>query len=572
MGSFSYFARKGEVYYAICKNKQGAERKFQLPEARDSIAGIHVVTQRDIMNISITHSENYKLPEDLYIIIHCRGFVFYALKWDDSKEFISINKKDFPSGVLQVILADDRMNIISERLVFSLNNADLATTSFDTDKKEYGKREVIQTRFTFTDAEGQPLNGNFSLSVTDDAVLSPDTTVSILSTLLLTSELKGYIEDPAYYFRKVNNATAYHLDELMLTQGWRRYDASEVLKGNVQLPKGTLELGSVISGTIKGGILMTTPAKNYPVTIVSFPDGGFGQTVTDNKGRFVFNMPDFADSTRFLVQGLTKKGGSRVELLLDSVRFPESKYNFPHTILRNNRLFSNYVENAERKFIDENGMHTIYLDEVVVTAKRETRKGKSIYSSPFNTLITSEDFEKFHPRTIFDILMKVPGVMVSGNKVSIRGGGTPLILMDGIEIDFDYLNSLIVDEVDEIEVMKDAQAAIFGAKGGNGAIMIVSKRGFDQTLRKAEKFNIKSAMPLGYQRPKEFYSPKYETQEEILNKNADLRSTIYWNPNVRIVNGKADVRFYTSDNYSGYSIIIEGVTENGKLIRKNGKM
>jgi hypothetical protein len=283
-------------------------------------------------------------------------------------------------------------------------------------------------------------------------------------------------------------------------------------------------------------------------------------------------MPDFADSTRFLVQGLTKKGGSRVELFLDSIKFSENKYNFPLTILRSNSLFSNYVEKAEKKFINENGMHSIYLDEVVVTAKRGTRKGKSIYSSPFNTLITSEEFEKFHPRTIFDVLMKVPGVMVAGNKVSIRGGGAPLILMDGFEVDIDYLNSIVMDEVDEIEVMKDAQAAIFGSKGGNGAIMIVSKRGFDQTLRKTDKFNIKFATPLGYQRPKEFYVPKYETQEEIMSKNADLRTTIYWHPNVKIANGKAEVEFFTSDNYSGYSVVIEGITKDGKLIRKNGKM
>ncbi|MDR1810141.1 MAG: TonB-dependent receptor plug domain-containing protein, partial [Prevotella sp.] len=574
MGSFSYFARKGEVFHAICRNRQGTERRFRLPEAHDSIATVNAIVQRERIKISVTHSENFPLPENLYIVIHCRGFVFYAEKWDTAKNFITINQQGFPSGVLQILLTDDRMNVISERLVFSLNNNDLAQVALAPDKKEYGKRAPVTTRFLFTDADGQALNGNFAVSVTDDAVLSPDTTVSILSSLLLTSELKGYIEDPAYYFRKITNATVFHLDELMMTQGWRRYDASAVLKGNIQHPQGVLELGETISGTVKGGILMTVSAKNTPVTIVSFPDGGFGQTHTDNKGRFVFNLPDFADSTRFLVQGLTQKGGSRVELLLDSVDYPASKYNFPLTTLKSNRLFSDYVQYAEKKFVEENGMHTIYLDEVVVTAKRrEMKKGKSSYSSSFNTIVTSEEFEKYHPHTIFDVLMRFPGVIVTGgNTVSIRGGGTPLLMIDDFEIEFDYLNSLVLEDVDEIEVVKDGQTAIFGSRGGNGAILITTKRGFDQALRKTEKFNIKTIRPLGYQKPKEFYSPAYETQEEIANKNADLRSVIYWNPNVKIVNGKAEINFYTSDNYSGYSIVVEGITENGKLIRKTGKM
>jgi TonB-dependent SusC/RagA subfamily outer membrane receptor len=124
-----------------------------------------------------------------------------------------------------------------------------------------------------------------------------------------------------------------------------------------------------------------------------------------------------------------------------------------------------------------------------------------------------------------------------------------------------------IDDLDEIEIVKDgAQSVIFGSRGANGAIMITTKRGFDQALRKTEQFNIKPIIPLGYQSPKEFYSPLYTTQEELSNNVPDLRSTIYWNPNIKIVDGKAMVSFYTADDSTKYSVIIEGITDDGKLI------
>jgi uncharacterized protein YfaS (alpha-2-macroglobulin family) len=77
--------------------------------------------------------------------------------------------------------------------------------------------------------------------------------------------------------------------------------------------------------------------------------------------------------------------------------------------------------------------------------------------------------------------------------------------------------------------------------------------------------------PLGYQLPVEFYSPKYDTQESIDNPKPDLRTTIYWNPNVVTdEEGNTKVDFYTADDPATYSVIIEGVSDDGKLIHYRG--
>jgi TonB-dependent SusC/RagA subfamily outer membrane receptor len=413
------------------------------------------------------------------------------------------------------------------------------------------------------ESDGQPLEGDFSVAVTDDRDVVPDSTVNILSTLLLTSELKGYIEDPAFYFSGNDNMRAFFLDVLMMTQGWRVYDIPQTLKGGIQRPKGYLEVGPVITGIAKGGLLMNSAAKGIPVKIVSYGGGYFDETTTDERGQFIFNIPEMPDSTRFVIQATTKKGGSRIELLADTVLYPEPSFSIPLKI-RDNSRFSTYMKKADQAFIQEFGVHTIYLDEVVVSAKRREKKGKSSFSSPFNTIVSSSEFEKQHPRTIFDILRTIAGVSVTGEKVSIRGGGAPLVTIDDLPNESDVLSDIQVEDVDEIEVVKDAQAAIFGSRGGNGVIMITTKRGFDQTKNRMPSFNIKAIMPLGYQTPKAFYSPKYDTPEATANPQADLRTTIYWNPDVKVNAGSADFTFYSADTDSDYSIIIEGITKTGK--------
>jgi len=565
MGEFILYAFAGEKYKAVCRNSKGIERIFNLPEATDSVVSLSVVTLRDKLTISLKKpASGYLPPSPLYIIIHTRGIILSFFEWNKEKEFVTVDKTDFPSGITHILLTDAAFRPISERLSFLINENDIAKTGFSTDRESYGTREKVMTQLSVFNADNEPLNGNFAVSITDDKDLQPDSTINILSTMLLTSELKGYIEDPAYYFRNIDNLTKYHLDELMLTQGWRRYDIPALLRGEIQHPKGFLELGSVISGVVRGGIMMTTPVKNYPVTIIG--QTFQGQLFSGENGRFMQPVPDFPDSSRFIVQALTKKGGKRVELLLDSVIYPRPVFGIPLKRNDNNAFLSDYIEKADLKYTYENGMRTIYLKEVVVSAQKIDKKGKSTYSSSFNTILSSEDIEKWHPQTIFDILRTVAGVNVSGETVSIRGGGTPLFMIDDFSVEADLISSLVMDDIDEIEVVKGPQAAIFGSRGANGAILITTKRGFDQTVNRSPQWNIKSLIPLGYQNPKEFYSPKYETPDEKSSQIPDLRSTIYWNPNVKIVDGKAEISFYTADGASDYTAVIEGISDNGKLI------
>ncbi|MDR1809285.1 MAG: TonB-dependent receptor plug domain-containing protein [Prevotella sp.] len=563
MGIFSFLPEKGAKYRFLCQNRDGIQKAFELPAASDNAISLSVNASKDIITISAIHSPELKLPDTMYLIIHYGGYLLSATRWDNSRDYAIYKKSDLPSGIIQILLTDAELNPLSERLFFSFNDKAFPQSTLATDRSAYGKRQAVNSTFTLLDSAGQPLEGDFSVSVTDDRNVPVDSTVNILSTLLLTSELKGYIEDPASYFAENLKLRAYFLDMLMMTQGWRLYDIPQTLKGNIQHPQSYLEAGPTVSGSVKGGMLLTSVAKGIPVTIISYGGGFFDQTTTDDKGQFIFNIPEMPDSARFVVQATTKKGGSRVELLMDTLLYPAPRFDIPLRS-QDNTQFASCMKKADQAFTQEFGMRNIYLDEVVVKAKRIEKKGKSSFSSPLNTIISSSEFENRHPNTIFDILRTVAGVVVMGEQVSIRGGGTPLVMIDDVPNEADILPYLMMDEIDEIEIVKDGQTAIFGSQGGNGAILITTKRGFDQSQIPAPSFNIKAVMPLGYQKPKAFYSPKYDTPEALADPEADLRTTVYWNPDVKITEGNASFMFYSADIDSDYSIVVEGITKTGK--------
>lgn len=119
-------------------------------------------------------------------------------------------------------------NILSERLVFS-SQSSIAKTNIELDKGTYHTRQ--NQYVCITDENKEPLSGNFSLAkIVEANGMNTDTSSTIISNLLLTSELRGYIENPMSYLQKDNKKSQSALDVLLMTQGWRRYNIPNLLK------------------------------------------------------------------------------------------------------------------------------------------------------------------------------------------------------------------------------------------------------------------------------------------------------------------------------------------------------
>jgi TonB-dependent SusC/RagA subfamily outer membrane receptor len=575
MGYFFINPKLNETLYAVCRNFDNVEKTFELPKAVASSASIQTFWQKDHLLVTVAKSQRSDSIQPLYLVVHCRGLLLSILKWDDKKDFISYDKDRLPSGVINILLVNSKLMPISERLVFNLNRSDIANYNITTDKVNYGKRELVKASLNLKDSKNQPIAANLSVSVTDDSDVTPDSCVNVLTSMFLTSDLRGYIENPSYYFKDGDAKTSMHLDMLMMTQGWRRYNIRKVLADTIEEPQIPIEMGQEISGKVKSGILLNKNSANYPVTILSTTNPFFEQTFTDKNGAFMFNHFELPDSACYIIQAQTKKNGNRVDLSLDPENFPPEKGEIYFQKRVDLGKIKDYIVKASQKYTYENGIRMINLDAVTVTAERKKKSnGNSIYSSAFNTVVSADQIVEKNATDIYQLLVGIAGVDVSGNHIRIRNSDNPpLILVDGMDIEEDELGMITVQDVDQIEVAKDpAGTAIFGGKGNNGVVMISTKKG-EGLQTHEENTNIKFVTPLGYQITKQFYNPKYETSEQICNSIPDLRSTIYWCPVLKTdVLGKALFEFYTADTPSAYSIIIEGIAPDGKIVRAVGKM
>ena len=594
MGDFYINSLLDEHYRAIC-HYGNRTLTFDLPETQKNALALKVTILNDKLLISINKYDSETYP-DLYLLIHSRGSIDYAKQWDNSKDFITFDTSIFPSGVSHILLLTKDLQIVSERLVFLLND-DNGFATFQTQKDTYRKREQIQAGIQLKDGNQQALKGNFSIAVTGDKEVVTDSTTSILSDILLRSELRGQIDNPEYYFQKGNKAAETAADLLMKTQGWTRYAIPNVIRGELSYPKISFEGSQEITGTVKSG-LRSSLAKNAKVSLLSLNFGYLDFTNTDKNGRYVFQNFEFPDSTKYVIQALNSKGKGKqmTELYLDEDTFPGIHthwHNSPVIEKQNNPAFLDYVEKADRQYTYENGMRIVNLPEVEVRGinkSAENEKYKSSFYSEPDYSFFENDIHKSGVINIIDLFYRVPGLTVRKDEngydhISIRGSSftlngsinDPLIVIDDIpyisapdEPALNILKMLNVNDIGRIDVLKNASnTAIYGLRGVNGVIAIHTRRG--EMTTPLPTFNIKELMPLGYQSPVEFYSPKYDTQESIDDSKPDLRTTIYWKPNVITDDeGNATLVFYTADDPSTYSVIIEGVSDNGKLIHYRG--
>jgi hypothetical protein len=247
-----------------------------------------------------------------------------------------------------------------------------------------------------------------------------------------------------------------------------------------------------------------------------------------------------------------------------------------------------FITKAEQHAKYEEDMWTLQLDEVYVTAPRIEKKDETRLqfwaNESSDVTITRETIEKTPRRYVSEYLTSVAGVRIDGNGIAIirgvnsfRGPVPPLLLVDGMPRDWPDINDISVSEVESIDVFIGPSASVFGARGASGVVSISLKKGSDFTqnalLLQVEKPNQLVYSPSGYQKPAAFYSPKYETLKARQSNIPDYRTTIFWKPDVVIADdGKASFEFYTSDFRTTYSVVIEGLTSDGSIIRQVEKI
>ena len=237
-----------------------------------------------------------------------------------------------------------------------------------------------------------------------------------------------------------------------------------------------------------------------------------------------------------------------------------------------------------------NGSMSVLLGEVVVQARKK-KKAEDVFQALATRTFDYKVFETDGMTSYAEVLRRIAGIIIWEEKVFYRrsavafmidgtlyedifalgpemgdyGRGTPVPLSE-IEIRVPF------SIVKRIDFLRPNEAAMFGVKAGGGLIAIATKDGTE--LRYTDtNYNLKTITPLGYQKPAAFYSPRYDVNQAGPDDGTDLRSTVYWNPNVIIEDGKSQFSFFATDiPGTSYTITVEGLTDQGEIIAKSAKI
>ena len=555
------------------------EGSLPLPEARAVI--INVIP--DTLGVSIAVADaGISLPPSASLIVYDRTEIVFQSPYSECAAGKRVAYADLRPGINNLAVIDDQGNVYAERPFFVFP-AGKIFCDFAFDKPSYGKREKVSVTVSLHDEDGHPVDGSFSLAVTDeDYAPYSGEGHSIVSWMLLGCELKGLVEKPQRYFNDsipLSQRIA-DIDALLLTQGWRYYDLEKILKGKTPAPVYGKEYTQSLSGYVNGVI-----GKSKHATLCFMaPSIDFSMIADlDSTAYFALNGLDFPDSTQFIVGAQGK--GKLLKKMYTPILNPEyfaADFTYPN-YLKTAGYSDEYAQFAMQSYYATDGTLTYTLAPARIVAQKP-----HLSPYPNDSFKTGEyrDEAQLLPYAAYDAISYIaetcPGVyyhdgLLSGSPYFISSHMQmkkiypPInIYVNGFKVSQGEIAGLMMSEVDAFayvrgiaaakydDAYRQSQSASF-IHGATPAVFLSTR----VPLRYAP--NVTADRPLGWQRPAKFYTPKYES---AASKKAfePMRATLHWEPNLIFENGEARFEFWTSDHQAPCRIILEGVADTNRAL------
>ena len=581
MGVFSFTPIGEKTYQAVISFKDGSEKKFKLANIKSEGLVLSINSNfGDSIAVKIASNLAFaeKNIDKIYTVIaQSSGNIVYTAK----SKLIGLNfvaklpKSRFRDGITQFTLLDENMLPIAERLMFTMPK-NILTLEINPDKSENFQRGKTKLYIKATDPNGKSVFGSYSISVTDETKVpeNDDEEKTIFNHLLLSSDLKGYIENPNYYFNKTDASKLADVDVLMMTQGWRRFNWKNIYFETFPSLSFKAEKTIFVKGRLTAG--KDKPVADGTVSLLSSGNTSLlVQTKTNAKGEFLIDSLFYPDSTRFVVQGRNAKGGKNVdiELYTSPLQIVTKNQNTADLTTNINQSMLAYLKNSKTQYEEwlKNGIinRSILLNEVkVVDVKPKVETSANLNGAGNADRVITADELQYAVNLEQALVGRVAGLQITGGIAYIRGLQTQIII-DGIFVESDFLNTINPRDVETIEILKNiSYTAIYGVRGAGGVIIINTKRGKANYSASNYAPGIITYYPIGLFQPKEFYVPNYD-DPKINDKVSDLRTTIFWKPNVITDStGTGEVEFFNADGVGNYKVVLEGMDLNGHLGRK----
>lgn len=564
MGHFLFTPAAGNIYKAIIK-AGGASVVKNLPQVNEK-GYVMALTDNGSDKLQVTVNSNVVSSDgSVYLFVHTRQLIKVAQRAPvvNGMATFVFDRTLLGDGISHLTIFDGDRHPVCERLYFKRPVKSLIINAAS-DQQNYGTRKKVNILLDTKNQSGKLLEANLSMSVYRlDAyqTLEPG---DIASCFWLSSDLRGNIESPEYYLKDNTAGANEAADNLMLTQGWRRFQWNDVLQNKPAsfsfLPEYN---GHIVTGKIINTIT-NTPAIDV-ITYFSVP-GKRVQLFTaksDTLGHILFNTKDLYGPGEIVVQTDSHRDTSYHIDIQNPFSEQFSKTALPAFELTPDMQKPLELQNVAMQVQNiYAGSKTKQFYEPYIDSTGFYGKPDKVYRLDDYTRFTTmeevlreyiREVNVFHPHKTFQI-------RIIGDKGFLDSD--PLVMLDGIPI-FDMNKVMAIDplKIKRLDVIKDRY--FWGPADAEG---ILSYASYKSDLAGVEVDPHAVVMDYeGMQLQRVFYSPAYDTDAQVSSHTPDFRNLLYWAPTLKTnAVSKNQISFYTSDAEGEYIAVIQGMTANGE--------
>lgn len=578
IGSFVFKPLAEQIYKATVLLPGGRAFTSLLPAVYTSGYVMNVTDNQDgriKIRIQARSKEAGQRGETVLLLAHTRqklkkaeyGFINY-----ETDLVFYIDKTALDKGISHFTLFNKDRQPVCERLVF-IRPGSLAVTNIGTDKNVYEKREQVNLSITDSIKKNLAVEANYSVAVYQLDSLQVQGEDNIASYLWLSSDLRGDIESPGFYFSNapgINEA----MDNLMLTHGWRRFRWENILSDVEPAAPGfipefaghllTARVTNIADGKSAAGV----------DCFLSFPSNPYGFSVakTDNKGIARFEVKKYYGPGEIIIQaGREVNSSYRVDVLtpfaeegrfqqmavLSLPRKEEPGLTAKSIAMQTQNI---YVADSIRRFSSP------------VLADTLPFFGKSDYT------YSLDDYKRFTTmeEVLREYVISINVVLRNGKLyMSIYDDLMRTVYTDNILVLLDGVPLMDYQKIFSYDPLKVKKIDVIPRRYMLGGINYKGLASFETYQGKFDGFELAPGLISldydGLQLQREFYSPAYNTSSQKQQRIPDYRSTLYWNPDVTANKaGQASLQFYTSDLSGKFLVVLQGLNSQGEPVYSTG--
>jgi hypothetical protein len=570
LGNFTLTPKSGRSYKGVVQLPNGAIVTRDLPTAYDKGVVMQLSTgdEKQLwVTVSATPGNEVVPGGMLYLFVHTRG-VMNAVQGavlQNGKASFVVNREKLGEGISQFTIFNSDKKPLCERLFFKYPSTQLLV-DIKADAPVYNTREKLNLAISTADQDKRPLSANLSMTVFRIDSLQQPGDVNMPEYFWLLADLPGGVEMPAYYFSNDGQRIA-AMDNLVLTNGWRRFRWEEILQ--LKQPmftfapeyKSLLITGKVINSKtgLAGGNV-----KSY----LSVPGANplFRTSLSDEQGRVKFEINKMTGATGIIVQAAAEDGNSFHVEIDDPfsnayTQSPARPFVLP---LKNPQTLALHNLGAQVENV-YNGDNRLRVKQEMPDTSRFYHRPNELYLLDLYTRFTT--LEEVLREYVYSVNVRRRGgkfflpVYNDADKYNGMFDKNPLILLDGVPI-FDTEKLMQYDPLKIRKLETVTRRYFYGNTAFDGIINLFTYNGDLQGFELDPETTVIDYEGLQLQR--EFYAPTYETQLQSASRIPDFRNVLSWMPRITTgKDGRYHTDFYTSDLPGRYMVEIQGLSASG---------